>query len=415
LNVSNAVFGVGNDGTISNGFGAGTVTVSNGTLNAETMVLGSTAGGAATVNVKSNGIINVDTDLTIVGAPLAGTNTLNITNGTLNAPNGLVSVGSIGNGRVTLGTGAVATVQSMKLGGTDTNSSGVLLILPGAHLTIVSNLSANQIVVGGDLDDNGTSIIIGENHDATLIVTNGTVRASIQAGYTSGYTGTYIQNGGTVIVTDTFIVGDCAGGAIGAPTVSGGVLYITNDTQTATLDVRNGTFVLNPGGVMQVDVLIVSTTCGHFVNNGGTITYNTLVLDPNLSAVGDGIPNSWKQANGFDPLSSSVAGADPDGDGASNYNEYMAGTDPNDANSVFKIVSVVRTNNNQNVRLDWNVVGGHSYVVQSAADANGGLGMPFTDISGLISVGGVGEGRTNYVHVGGAGSVGRYYRVRLGP
>jgi hypothetical protein len=299
----------------------------------------------------------------------------------------------------------------MKLGGTSTNSSGVLLVLPGSHLTILSNLSANQIVVGGDLDDNGTSILIGEGHNAALIVTNGTVRASIQAGYSPGYTGTYTQSGGMVIVTNTFIVGDCTGGAIGAPTVSGGVLYITNATHTATLDVRNGTFVLNPGGVMQVDVLIVTTTCGHFVNNGGTITYNTLMLDPNQSAVGDGIPNGWKQQHGLDPLSSSVAGADPDQDGASNFNEYMAGTDPNNANSVFKIVSVVRTNNNQDVRLDWTVVGGHSYVVQSAANA----GATFVDLSGVISVGGVGEGRTNYVHVGGGNFAGRYYRVRLGP
>jgi hypothetical protein len=60
-------------------------------------------------------------------------------------------------------------------------------------------------------------------------------------------------------------------------------------------------------------------------------------------AINDGIPASWREqffGAGYltDPR---VAGtADPDADGQDNFREYLAGTDPTDPNSVFKIVSV---------------------------------------------------------------------------
>ena len=118
----------------------------------------------------------------------------------------------------------------------------------------------------------------------------------------------------------------------------------------------------------------------------------------------------------MDPLSASGDDGplgDPDHDGQSNLAEYWAGTDPQSADSVFRLLSAAVTG--QNVRLDWTVVGGHSYVVQMATNSTGGITNQFADLSPLISVGGTGEGTTNYVHVGGATNRGAYYRIRLGP
>ncbi len=54
-----------------------------------------------------------------------------------------------------------------------------------------------------------------------------------------------------------------------------------------------------------------------------------------MDANGDGTPDSWKVANGFNPLNAADAGADADGDGQSNLAEYIAGTNPNNAADYF--------------------------------------------------------------------------------
>lgn len=55
-----------------------------------------------------------------------------------------------------------------------------------------------------------------------------------------------------------------------------------------------------------------------------------------LTSAGDGLPDPWKVAYGLDPHSSAAVNGpsgDPDGDGWSNYQEFMAGTDPTSATS----------------------------------------------------------------------------------
>ena len=107
----------------------------------------------------------------------------------------------------------------------------------------------------------------------------------------------------------------------------------------------------------------------------------------------------------------SAANADPDGDGASNAAEFDAGTSPTNSLSIFKITSFgVQTNN---ASITWKTVGGRTNVVQSVAgDANGGITPAFVDVSGPIVVGGSGDTTTNYVDIGAADGVSRFYRIR---
>ncbi|MEY2409363.1 MAG: hypothetical protein QOF48_2033 [Verrucomicrobiota bacterium] len=55
---------------------------------------------------------------------------------------------------------------------------------------------------------------------------------------------------------------------------------------------------------------------------------------------GDGMPDSYEQANSFDPFNSGDAGSDADGDGRSNYQEFLDGTDPRNASSHLDAPSI---------------------------------------------------------------------------
>jgi hypothetical protein len=217
--------------------------------------------------------------------------------------------------------------------------------------------------------------------------------------------------GGSVLAT-SLVVGAASPTCDNFVELDSGSLFVTNATGDAVLEVRNGTLILN-GGRLQVDTLVLTNACGLFVPHGGTLLYNHLVLDPNLSALGDGIPNGWKQQYGFDPLDPAVANADPDGDGMSNLQEYLAGTDPTNSASVFCITSLAATGND--VLVSWITGINRTNALQSTAgDASGSYSTNnFTDIFTVTNtVGSV----TNYLDPGAATNFpSRFYRVRLVP
>jgi hypothetical protein len=80
----------------------------------------------------------------------------------------------------------------------------------------------------------------------------------------------------------------------------------------------------------------------------------------------DGIPDTWRLLN-FGTVSNtlSAANADPDGDGANNWQEYIAGTNPLDATSVFKFLPGT-TQAGAAFTLQWPSVVNKNYTLQSS-------------------------------------------------
>ena len=136
------------------------------------------------------------------------------------------------------------------------------------------------------------------------------------------------------------------------------------------------------------------------------------MLDPNLSAVGDGVPNGWKQRYGLDPFDPNLANEDADGDGMSNLQEYLAGTDPTNSASFFGITAAAQEGND--VRVTWMTGIGRTNALQATdGDAGGSYSNNFADI---FTVTGATDTVTNFLDLGGAtNSPTRYYRVRLVP
>jgi hypothetical protein len=125
---------------------------------------------------------------------------------------------------------------------------------------------------------------------------------------------------------------------------------------------------------------------------------------------GDGIPDAWMVEYFGHPTGQATdqsrAEDDADGDGMTNLQEYIAGTIPTNAASVFRAaISLVVASNN--VVLNWPAVPGHAYQVQfkdNLNDAN------WQTASNGVSV----IGDTGYFAVPTNAPPKRFYRIQTG-
>jgi hypothetical protein len=93
---------------------------------------------------------------------------------------------------------------------------------------------------------------------------------------------------------------------------------------------------------------------------------------PDLSLVdtdGDGIPNGWEDARGLSRNDPHDGGRDPDGDGVTSFEEFIADTDPYDANSCLRLRGV--TFSAQRLLLEWTGGETATQYVEHACSLNG--------------------------------------------
>ncbi len=139
-----------------------------------------------------------------------------------------------------------------------------------------------------------------------------------------------------------------------------------------------------------------------------TATGLITLADRSSSTYGDGIPDSWRLRY-FGTVNNllSQATADADGDGASNWQEYVAGTDPTDAKSCLKVsTDQTAAQQSQDCVVHWPSVQGKQYVIERATDIFSGNWSPVSTNNGT--------GADLEFHDVNAGNV-RFYRVRVAP
>jgi T5SS/PEP-CTERM-associated repeat protein len=505
LVVTNGVVGIGNNGTKTNGTGVGQMTVSNATVLASTIVLGSSAGGQGTLLVGAGGVVQapagctncalIANDITItdgaevdnydlmdgygwngevtvtggstatfknsyIGYDNPGTLTMSastlqstgtvyvgydsgvpgsvwVSGGNVAFTNGVTYVADSGSGQMTVSNGATVQTSTLTVGnqggsqGTLTVAGGTLSTITNVSMSIGSAASSLGTVwlSGGTLAPDGLSV--GNAGVGQLTMSGGTLNVGslgMTVGSLASSQGTFTMSGGTAMATSMIV------GTFGCTVTNGvvqvinGNLYVTNAAHTAVLEVRNGVVVLS-NGFVEIDWLVLTNACGRFVHAGGTLLLNNApVLGASFSAVGDGIPNSWKQHYGLDPFDPNLANKDGDGTGMSNSNKFMAGISPINPAAYLHVTSIVRAGNDINVSYlgadgdsTWSPgIAKRTNILEfTTGTANGSYMNVFLPVPAALATnilsGGTGVGlATNMVDSWGATNVpARYYRVRV--
>ena len=165
------------------------------------------------------------------------------------------------------------------------------------------------------------------------------------------------------------------GTSMATPHVAGAVAFAAMNFPEESMSQRIQRILTN------VDVL---PSLSGLMTTGGRLNLQQMVDTDN-----NGLPDWWERQY-FGHYTGTDTNADFDGDGATEWNEWVAGTNPTNAQSCFKIVSVVDNGNGVDATLTWTSLTNRSYQVERAVDLFGGSYQSYsTVLSG-------GEGTTSF-------------------
>ena len=166
-----------------------------------------------------------------------------------------------------------------------------------------------------------------------------------------------------------------------ATVLNGGVFTASmyaNPTPITLTNLADGTYTLEVLG---------KNSGGDWQETPVSATWTVFTPPPDTDA--DLLPDAWESANGLNPNDNTDAGKDADGDGATNLDEYVAGTNPQSRTSVLQAEPAMLGNGG--VRLSIAVVAGKSYRVEVSTLLNGGswstlATLPAQPASGTVTV-----------------------------
>jgi spore germination protein YaaH len=166
----------------------------------------------------------------------------------------------------------------------------------------------------------------------------------------------FVSRGNSGSVTGTLVIAQYAAGAWS--TLAAISQWSTSKTTNSyalsqSVSRLSFTWMLTNGNVALDDVLVTGVQS-----------------EPTADADLDGMPDDYETTY-FGGATNGVGSADDDTDGASNYSEYMAGTNPKTNTSVLAVASLVANTNTATLVFRWPSVTGRVYSILRATNAVG--------------------------------------------
>ncbi len=419
LTVSNATLSTFNDVEVggyapglSNSI-SGTLTIAGGTMEVGAVQAGVGASMYIGLGTAGNGA------LWLKGGKLVLTNT-----GTLNPSHGIqVGGGSQAKALFAVSNGLVQA-RSFSIG------PSARTVLSGGTMQISSNLffqgfgqPTNLWVSGGDLyvtNAAGTASIIAT--PGTILLTNGTITTDyLQLDNSSVFTffdGTLTTKGTTATTGKKFIIGavtnrPTAGTYVmngGYHSFSNGLLVAPNALLTGCGTVSG--LVTNQGTIAITCPVTFSNAVINeakmTISNGATVDFYGTVINNGIIDAVYGNVNFYSTFNNNGIFLDATG--DADGDGLGNLKEVIAGTNPTNNASTFRILSVAPRNSD--MLIAWQAGAGRTNVVQAVSDPGGS----YSNISPNLILPGTGDVITNYLDAGAVtNGLSQFYRIQLVP
>lgn len=291
-------------------------------------------------------------------------------------------------------------------------------------------LGAVSFIGGLCTSNNGTVSVGGSFLNYRLLATNDNSGFIAFAARTTGLSATPFTNGPFALTTGTVYRIVVQTDPVGSNTT----VYVNPgsdiNAETPYLVARPTGVLTGTGPGVTVGSILLSQFANTTVNNPGVLI-DKMCVSTNYADVYSGITGgappltplqTWQFAYfGSTNSTDSLPDADPDGDGMSNTNEFLAGFNPTNNTASLKIINIVRTSGDVNVTYlgangDGTLVPGpKTNVLEFTAGAAGSYSNNFTSTGQTnILTGGTGTGIvTNMIDAGAANQPSRYYRIRV--